>query len=138
MNSASSNLDHHLGVLRERLLHPTDYEKAFYYFLEEFGGDATFIGMGLVEEATGLVAVMNQIAAKALGKPARIENARVSRVPKTGFLHGSAALDNRAVIVLYFEDINTGLMAIIPGNRGGAEMARFKVPSFHPANPSQN
>jgi hypothetical protein len=38
MNSASQNFPHHLGVLRERMLHPTDYETAVYYFLEEFVG----------------------------------------------------------------------------------------------------
>ena len=36
MNSASQDFPKHLGVLRERMLHPTDYEKAVYYFLEEF------------------------------------------------------------------------------------------------------
>ena len=33
MNSASQNFPHHLAELRERMLHPTDYEKAVHYFL---------------------------------------------------------------------------------------------------------
>ncbi len=36
MNTASQNFPHHLAKLRERMLHPTDYEKSVYYFLEEF------------------------------------------------------------------------------------------------------
>ena len=43
MNSASQNFPHHLGILRERMLHPTDYETAVNYFLEEFAGDNAFI-----------------------------------------------------------------------------------------------
>jgi len=38
MNSASQDFPFHLGVLRERMLHPTDYETAVSYFLEEFAG----------------------------------------------------------------------------------------------------
>jgi len=34
MNSASQNFPHHLGMLRERMLDPTDYELAVNYFLE--------------------------------------------------------------------------------------------------------
>jgi hypothetical protein len=42
MNSASQNFPHHLSILRERMLHPTDYELAVHYFLEEFVGHAEF------------------------------------------------------------------------------------------------
>lgn len=138
MNSASQDLPKHLAELRTRLTHPTDYEHAFSYFLEEFGGDKDFIAMGLVDKAPGLTAVMEKIATQALGKPVKIQQAHISRVPKAAFLHGSASLGDRAAIVFYFEEINTGLMAIMPGVRGQAEMARFKVPDFHPASPSQN
>ncbi len=43
MNTASVNLPHHLRVLRERMLHPSDYELAMNYFLEEFAGDEKFL-----------------------------------------------------------------------------------------------
>ena len=42
MNSASQNFPHHLGALRQRMLHPTDYELAVNYFLERFAGDVAF------------------------------------------------------------------------------------------------
>jgi hypothetical protein len=43
MNSASQNFPHHLGMLRERMLYPTEYELAVNYFLEEFAGDVAFV-----------------------------------------------------------------------------------------------
>ena len=43
MNFASQNFPHHLGALRQRMLHPTDYELAVNYFLEEFAGDMAFV-----------------------------------------------------------------------------------------------
>src|SRR5438874_4348049 len=42
VNTASQNLAHHLGVLREKLQHATEYEQALYYFLAESAGDARF------------------------------------------------------------------------------------------------
>jgi hypothetical protein len=52
MNSASQNFPHHLGVLRQRMLHPTDYELAVNYFLEEFAGDMAFVrGLGTGTDA---------------------------------------------------------------------------------------
>jgi len=54
MNLASQDLHLHLGELKAQLLHATDYERAFHYFLEEFGGDQKFITMGEVEPAPQL------------------------------------------------------------------------------------
>ena len=59
MNSASQNFPHHLGALRERMLHPTDYELAVNYFLEEFAGDMAFVRGSEPEQMPHLVAVLN-------------------------------------------------------------------------------
>jgi len=102
MNYASQDIDMHLSILRQRLQHPTDYELALNYFLEEFGGDQKFIAMGKVEAAPLLVTVLGHIARKALGKAVRMERARISVMPQQQFHHGSAAVDGRAVIMFYF------------------------------------
>ncbi len=138
MNTASQDLPVHLEILRDRLLHPTDYERAFHYFLEEFGGDRKFIELGEVEALPNLVKVLSLIATKALSRPVQVQQSRISAVPGHGFHHGSAAVDGRAAVFFYFEAVNTGLMAIIPGLRGGAEIARFQLPQSMPINPSQN
>ena len=67
MNSASQNLPHHLGVLRQRMLHPTDYELAVNYFLEEFAGDMAFVRGSEPEQMPHLVAVLNVVVSKATG-----------------------------------------------------------------------
>jgi hypothetical protein len=138
MNSASHDLKQHLAVLEERLQHRTDYEKAFHYFLEEFGGDRAFIAMGEVEKAPDIVEVLNQVASAALGKDAKVENVCMSLLPGHGFHHGSARVDERAVICFYFESINCGLVAIIPGGRGEMDVARFRMPGSRPMQPGLN
>ncbi|PYI96106.1 MAG: hypothetical protein DME98_14060 [Verrucomicrobia bacterium] len=118
MNSASQNFPHHLGVLRSRMLHPTDYELAVNYFLEEFAGDATFVRASQ--------------PAKAVGRRVEVENALVSYLREHRFVHGNARADGRIVFFFYFEDADSGLLMLIPGIRGQMEVARFHLKSGLP------
>ena len=138
MNTASSDLTKHLLVLQERLLHPTDYEKAFHYFIEEFGGDVEFIQMGQTQPLPMLTPIIDRIACTALGKTVKVNRLKLTSVPGHAFHHGSASVDGRVVLVLFFESLNKGLMTIIPGARGAAESARFSLPAAVPMNPSAN
>lgn len=127
MNTASQNLPHHLGILRERMLHPTDYEKAVYYFLEEFAGDVGFVRASEKSLMPHLVAVLGQVVSKALSQRVELEGACVLCLRKHGFVHGNAQAGGRVVLFFYFEEADTGVAMIVPGMRGQAEMARFHV-----------
>lgn len=127
MNSASQNFPLHLGVLRERMVHPTDYEQAVYYFLEEFAGDQAFVRASDHGNMPQLVAVLGQVVSKALGKAVELQNALVSHLREHRFVHGNAQADGRIVLFFYFEEADTGMAMIIPGIRGQGEMARFHL-----------
>jgi hypothetical protein len=127
MNSASQNFPHHLGVLRERMLHPTGYEYAVNYFLEEFAGDVAFVRASEWEQMPHLVAVLNIVVSKAMGHRAEVENALVSYLREHRFVHGNAQAGGRIVLYFYFEDADTGLLMLIPGIRGQMEVARFHL-----------
>jgi hypothetical protein len=127
MNSASQNFPHHFGVLRERMLHPTDYELAVHYFLEEFAGDAEFVRASDPETMPHLVAVLDKVVSQSLGRTVAVEGALVSYLREHRFVHGNARADGRIVLFFYFEDDDTGLVMIIPGTRGQGDMARFHV-----------
>lgn len=127
MNTASQNLPHHLGVLRERMLHPTDYELALNYFLEEFAGDMKFLDVSEPDDAPHLLAVLEHVAEKALGQPAKINTPRLFLLREHRFNHGNAAVAGRVLLFFYFQDADTGLAALIPGTRGAMEVARFRL-----------
>ncbi len=127
MNSASQNFPHHLGVLRERMSHPTDYELAVNYFLEEFAGDAEFVRASDKEPMPHLVAVLGSVVSTALNQQVPLEGALVSYLREHRFVHGNAQADGRIVLFFYFEDADTGLVMIIPGIRGQGDMARFHL-----------
>src|ERR1700761_1401137 len=101
MNSASQNFPHHLGVLRERMLHPTDYEQAVYYFMEEFCGDPVFVTASDKKQMPHLVAVLEHVVSKSLGKIVKLEGALVSYLREHHFVHGNAQADGRIVLFFY-------------------------------------
>ena len=91
MNTASQNLPYHLGVLRERMLHPTDYELALNYFLEEFAGDTGLLDASEPDAAPHLLAVLAHVAGKALGEPVALVEAKLFLLREHRFYHGNAA-----------------------------------------------
>lgn len=127
MNSASQDFPHHLGVLRERMLHPTDYEKAVSYFLEEFAGDGAFVRASEPEQMPHLIAVLGQVVSRAADSTVELEGVLVSYLRAHRFVHGNARAAGRVVLFFYFEEADTGMVMLIPGVRGEAEIARFKL-----------
>ena len=127
MNSASQNFPHHLAELRERMLHPTDYEKAVHYFLEEFAGDQAFVKASDVDSMPHLVAVLGRVASKSIGRQVDLEGALVSNLREHRFIHGNAQADGRIVLFFYFQEGDTGMMMLIPGVRGEGDVARFHL-----------
>jgi len=140
VNTASEDLARHLSVLQTKLQHPTDYEQALNYFLEEFAGDAGFIGQSDPDEAQLLQAVIRRVAAQTLGRqtPMPLDHFKAFRLPQFHFTHGNAAVAGRVAIFFYFESADTGLAALIPGNHGQAEVARFRLPAGLAGHPKHN
>lgn len=127
MNSASQNFPLHLGVLRERMSHPTNYELAVHYFLEEFAGDTAFVRASDREPMPHLVAVLEKVVSKSLGRNVKLEGALVSYLREHRFVHGNAQADGRIVLFFYFEEADTGMVMIVPGVRGQGDVARFHL-----------
>lgn len=137
MNSASQDFPHHLGVLRERMLHPTDYESAVSYFLEEFAGDGEFVRASDPEPMPQLLAVLEQVVSRDLGRRVELEGALVSYLRAHRFVHGNARADGRIVLFFYFQDDDAGMMMLIPGARGEGDVARFRLTAGLP-DPQRN
>ena len=139
MNTASTNLQHHLGMLLEKLQHPTDYEKAVSYFLEEFAGDERFVGQSIPTDAPHLLAVVRHVTTGALGGGAQVEAARFFRLPEFDFYHGNAPVAGCIALFFYFEKVDIGAVAFMLGAQPGTQVARFRVNgAFLGGNPTKN
>ena len=92
----------------------------------------------LVGAVLNLVGVLTKVAGKSLGQPVALEHQRIMRLPQFKFTHGNAAVAGRVLLFFYFEELDTGLMALIPGVQGGTEVARFRLSGLAAGNPKQN
>lgn len=128
VNTASQNLPHHLSVLRERMMHPENYELAATYFLEEFAGDIGFLFKSEPNLESHLVAVIKGILVKMFGRPIKLIDAKVFSLSEYRFFHGCASFENRVVLFFYFEEEETGIFLVMPGSKGEADVGRFKTP----------
>lgn len=109
------------------MLHPTDYETAVSYFLEEFAGDKAFVQASEPEQMPHLVSILGKVVSKAVGDAVKIEGSLVSYLRAHKFVHGNARAGSRIVLFFYFEEADTGIVMLIPGIRGEMEIARFKL-----------
>jgi hypothetical protein len=127
LNAASQNLPQHLGVLRERMLHPNDYELAVDCFLEEFAGDMKFLKQSQPDDAPHLLTVLAHVVGRALEQKVVFDESKVFFLSEHRFYHGNATVGGRVVLFFYFQEADTGIAALIPGVRGPMEVARFRL-----------
>ena len=127
MSTTSPDLPRRLGLLRDRMLHPADYELAVTYFLEGFAGDTQFLHESTQQEAPHLLAVVAQAAAKALGRRVVFDEAKVFLLTEHRFYHGTGVVGERVVLFFYFDAMDTGIAALIPGTGGAMDVLRFQL-----------
>ncbi len=128
MNTASQDLPRHLGALREKLQHATDYEDALTYFLQEFAGDEAFIKQSTPTDVPHLEAAVRVIAGKVFPSGTAAPGpARISTLADLGFYHGNAALADCVALLFYFEDIDLGLVAFLLGAGPTNQVGRFRL-----------
>jgi len=111
------------------MLHPTDYELALNYFLEEFAGDTGFLDVSEPDNAPHLLAVLAHVAGKALGEKVAFDEAKLFLLREHRFYHGNAVVGRRVLLFFYFQDADTGVAALVPGVHGAMEVARFRLTS---------
>jgi hypothetical protein len=102
-----------LATLKDRLLTARDFGDVLTYFLDHFGEDPGFIALGERCEHPFLEAVFTQVGGQLFGRPIRVSNVMLTRLAEEGFVHGTVQLEDRLGTVLYFEDIQKGLLSVV-------------------------
>jgi hypothetical protein len=129
-----------LATLKNKLIHAKNFGQVWEYFFDHFGEDLEFIAQGERARHPFLEAVLTQVGREMFGKPVRLTNLLLTRLPEHQFFHGACSLDGKLANVMYFEDIQVGLIAVAASFAPSeTKMARFtgrRMPM--PGSPSQN
>lgn len=127
MNAAARNLRRHLAELRERMQHPTAYEKALTYFGDHLAANRALLEQSVVVPPDEFEPLLGHIVGGVLGERVRLENPRVLCLTEFGFYHGCVTAPGRLVVFFYVKDLGIGIAALVPGlSKGTHEVVRFR------------
>jgi len=108
--------------LKKKLAEATDLYAVQHYYLDHA---AELMGHGDAVQDSILEEVMRQSSRSALDAEVRIGNVLIKRIAEHGFLYGGFLVNGRPGSVFYFEDIQTGLLAVV-GERDTSVVSRFR------------
>jgi hypothetical protein len=115
-----------LDTLKEKLVHARDFSEVWAYFFDHFGEDPEFIACGERARHSFLEAVLTQVGSELFGRKVPVSHLLLTRLPERQFLHGGFSLNGRLANVIYFEDIQVGLIAVVLSmSSGETRLARF-------------
>src|SRR5262245_65306952 len=115
-----------LTTLKEKLASASDFTEVWSYFFTHFGEDGEFIQQGERAEHPFLEALLVQLGAESFGRKIAISNLLLTHLPAHCFIHGGFTIEGRLGNVIYFDDIQTGLIAVIMSHAPSeTKMVRF-------------
>lgn len=117
-----------LETLKDLLLNGKEFARTWEYFLDNFGENSEFIGDGERTESPLLEAVITQVGQQLSGKPVQLKELLLVKINGHGFIHGGCILGTKLANVIYFEDAQSGLIAIPwSAATGETKYARFST-----------
>jgi hypothetical protein len=129
-----------LTTLKDKIAGATDFTDVWNYFFDHFGEDREFIDAGERTEHPFLTALIAQIGEELFGRKVAVVDVLLINVPSHSFYHGGFMIGGRVGNVLYFDDVQTGLLAVLMSSASNeTKFVRFsgrRMP--RPGPPSNN
>ncbi len=122
-----------IATLKEMLVQGKDFYAVQNYYLDHV---AEIMGKGDTVKDTMLEEVLHQSSRAAVKGEARIAQMLIMRVAEHGFLYGGFLVNGRPASVFYFEEIQTGLLAVV-GQGNASVVSRFRC-EIRPEPPCDN
>jgi len=128
-----------METLKRKVVNEPDLKKVFEYFFDHFGEDMDFIRSCTPIQHELLIQLL-PILVRELLPPAdytRTLNLRLLHAPEYNFIHGAINVDKFYGGVIYFEDIQTGVISLCEFPPSGmTKFLRFNA-SVLPKPPSE-
>jgi hypothetical protein len=102
-----------LKTLEEKLHQAKEFSEVWDYFLTHFGEKREFIALGQRASDDFLEAVLAEVGKQLFGRPVRITDMLLTRLPDYGFIHGTVLLEGKMTSAIYFEKIHKGMLGIL-------------------------
>lgn len=102
-----------LVQLKHLLQTATDLRQPSEFFWEELASEPSFMSAGKIGTSVRLQRIIERAASHVLGGEQDAGMLMLLRIPRYSFWHGSCVFDGRISQVMYFDDIEQGLLTIL-------------------------
>jgi hypothetical protein len=121
-----------LEKLKNILATGKDLSVAFTYFMDHFGENEAFLDLGRPKKNDTLEDLISAAAGAMFGVRVVLQQFLLIAVPKTHFIHGAGMINGMMATVIYFEDIQVGILCVYRGPKGGTLFSRFSAQNLPP------
>ena len=126
-----------LGQLKDKLVNEPDFNETMKYFFDNFAENEAFIQLGDLYKSKFIETMITHAASKALGQQATVKDLMLTRLPAQKFCHGPCFVNGRMATLFYFEDIRTGLLAIVMNGSGEMRYTRLTAVAIQEQPPAK-
>jgi predicted GNAT superfamily acetyltransferase len=113
-----------IAELQRRFVAAVDLGDFWNDFLDQWAMDRDFMELGEPAESRELEALSAHIVSKMYGREVKPETMRLLKIEGPGVVHGAFHVDGQLIGIIYFEQLQKGLIAA-PGEGTRVYYARF-------------
>ncbi|NJM49438.1 MAG: hypothetical protein HC860_27350 [Alkalinema sp. RU_4_3] len=118
-----------LKELRRKLVTGKNFSEIWEFYMDNFADHEAFTDLGERAENEFIDAVLKTLCGQLFGPKARIDDFLLISIADYDFFHGPFMVEGRIGGIIYFEDVNFGMMAV--SESPGSDMvkySRFSMP----------
>jgi hypothetical protein len=98
--------------LKKKISEEKDLAKIWLFYMDHFADHEEFTNQGKPAKSSYLNTVLETSCQHMFGRRAKITNFLLIHIAENRFFHGSFDVGGRIGSVIYFEEINIGMMAV--------------------------
>lgn len=121
--------------LKEMVVTADDFMTVWTYFLDHFGENPAFLDLGAPTKSPFIEAIIRQVGGQIFKREPTLNNLFLIHVPEQKFIHGGFVLNGKISGIIYFEDIQWGIISVSMSLGGHTEFSRFSAKQV--ANPNR-
>jgi hypothetical protein len=99
--------------LKELMRSGTNLGQIYHFFMETFGEDPSFLAQGEGVRNSNIERIVQLIGAQLFQGQVELTDLFLLRVAELGFIHGGLTVNGLSGTVIYFEEMDKGLLAIV-------------------------
>ncbi len=101
-----------IDTLKTMLVTEDKFDRTLGYFFDNLGYDRAFLDAGKPTTNQTLQDILKSLVTQACGEGSAITQLKIFKAGKSKFIHGMCFINGGIGTVLFFEDLNVGLLAV--------------------------